>query len=667
MGKKIHFGKATILTLFFALSSMLLLAQNSPYKTISRNGQTFYEYQVRPGEGLYSIARTFSVSQELILQHNPDARNGLKSGQTLIIPAEGPAARSATSQSPGVNSSAPSQPVNQNHTFRHTVSRGETLYGISQMYNTSVTELIRYNEGITENLVEGQSIVIPQTRSVSTDEQNYRYHTIVARETLYSVSRTYSLKPEDLMAANPGLSAESFRAGTIIRIPVSEAQQDFTPYREQTQTVVHTVQKGETLYSIAREYGVEVDVIQKNNPMLSAGLRTNMELLIPIRVRNIDENSAANEARANNLLRQSNRPQNLDVIKIGLLLPFLEKGDNQHLRLQEYYEGFLIAVDRLKNQGANIELYVFDIGTRNDTRKLSSLLGTMEIQDLHLIIGGLSDDQITLLSDFAKKHSIKYVVPFSSKNDIVLNNSYVFQVNTPQSYSYSKASSAFMGTFKNANAVIVNAASRNDKSEFISILKSDLQKNGNAAKEVSLTGDLSTAILPLLQNGKENVIVPSTGDSGTIRQIMDALDKVRQNHPEFTIRLFGYPEWQTYNSSISNNFKKFGTHFYSSFYVDESSYDVKQFTEDFKRWYKRDLINTYPRYGMLGYDTGLYFLTALHRYGLNFEQKVDQIHVNTVQFAFNFERVNNWGGFINTGLYLVHYDTNGLIFKIDKS
>lgn len=670
MYKRFKFNKISTFIVLVALSSIALFAQNLPHNTITREGQTFYEYKVKPGEGLYGIARAFSVSQDVIIQHNPDAKIGLKSGQTLYIPAAKTGVATDNSSAPETSENTKitfQQPINQNHTFLHTVARGETLFSISQMYRTSVNEIIRYNTGLTEKIEEGQTIVIPQTRSVSAGEPNYRYHTIAPKETLYSVSRTYSLKPEDLIAANQGLSVETFRIGTIIRVPIYESGQNFTPYREQTKNIIHKVQKKETLSSIARKYKVDVEDIKKNNPILSAGLRVDMELMIPQEVKGLDENFAANEARANTLLRQNNEMKNVNVIKIGLLLPFLEKGDNQNLRLQEYYEGFLIAVERLKNQGANIELYVFDIGTKSDTRKLESLLGTMEMQDLHLLIGGLSEEQIKILADFAQKHKVKYVIPFSSKNELVQRNGYIFQVNAPQSYLYSKASDAFMGNFRNENVVIVNADSKNDKSDFITILKNDLRKNRNASKELSLTNNLSTEILPLLQNNKGNIIVPSTGDSGSIRQMIEALDKVRQNHPEYVIRLFGYPEWQTYSASISHSFHKYGAYFYSAFYADEGNADTKLFVDDFKKWYKRDLINTYPKYGMLGYDTGLYFMTALHRYGLNFEQRVSQIKVNTVQFAFNFERVNNWGGFINTGLYLVHYDTNGVVTKIDKS
>ena len=134
------------------------------------------------------------------------------------------------------------------------------------------------------------------------------------------------------------------------------------------------------------------------------------------------------------------------------------------------------------------------------------------------------------------------------------------------------------------------------------------------------------------------------------------------------MRLFGYPEWQSYNSHFQSDFHQFGTYFYSYFFADEKSAEVQDFNDNFKKWYKRVPLNTYPKYGMLGYDTALFFLTAIRRYGVNFEENIDRVNVNTLQFAFHFDRVNNWGGFINTGLYLVYYEPNSsIITKVNKS
>lgn len=661
MHKSLGVRKILSLFLFVAIFISTASAQTTTHETVTQNGQTYYKYTVKQGEGLYAISRAFNVSVNDILKSNPGAASGLKNGQELLIPA---AQGAAAAVQPASVQNVQQQPKNQNHTFRHTIARGETLYGISQMYNTTVDEIVRYNSGLTENISEGQVIVVPQQRTLSSSRENYRYHTILPKETLYSVSRTYSLKPEDLITANPGLSVESFQIGKTIRVPFFQSQADFVPYEEQTQNITHRVKRGETLYSISQAYDVTVEALQKSNPMLSSGLKTNMELIVPVKVTQLEDNVRAREIDADRLLSQTGQSQRTDVIRVGLLLPFLDKTDGQHFRLQEYYEGFLLAVDKMKSNGANIEVYVFEIGSR---AKLESLLGTMEMEQLHLLIGGMTDEQIKIMSDFSRKHNIKYIIPFSSRNNEVLNNNTIFQVNTPQSYLYSKASGIFTETFGKANVVIVNVPGRTDKTEFISILKTDFKKRNARFSEISLTANLATDILPLLQGSGENVIVPSTGDSGSLRDITNALTKAHQARQGITTRLFGYPEWQTYNAEIKKSLHRFGTYFYTSFYVDDRDTETRQFTENFKQWYGRDPLNTTPKYGMFGYDTGLFFLNAVQRYGINFEQRLNMIPSNAIQFAFNFERVNNWGGFINTGMYLVHYDVNNAVYKINKS
>ncbi|MCE5206201.1 MAG: LysM peptidoglycan-binding domain-containing protein [Porphyromonadaceae bacterium] len=655
--------KILTLTLLLGIVFQPVQAQNSPSETVTVNGQRFFKYAVKSGEGLYAISRFFSVPITEIIRNNPGAKAGLKNGQELLIPVtvenEGLISSSA-------GSSVQRELMDQNNTFRHTVSKGETVYSISKMYQTTVGEVNRYNPGASEGITEGQILTIPQRRVISeTKEENYRYHTILSGETLYSVSRTYSLKAEDVMLANPGLSAETFRTGKTIRIPFFESYEVITPYETQTTNIVHKVQNKETLYSIARNYQVEVSDIERMNPMLGGGLKANMELIIPVKKSLVEKDSRVTEKETNRLLAQNIVSKKVDVMKVGLLLPFLDETGRGHIRLQEYYEGFLLAVEAMKNSGVNLELYVFEIGKGDDTSKLESLLETMEMRSLHLIIGGVSDAQIRLISDFSKANNIKYVIPFSQSNDEVLNNGNIFQVNPIASATQTKASSAFINTFRNANIIFVTEE-QNNKKEFISELQHDLRENHIKFETISLTGTLNSAIVPLLRSGNENVIIPTSADSNTLRQLITELKEVREADSSTIIRLFGYPEWQTYTEQIGD-FHLFGTYIFTPFFINKTDSDTEAFISNFSKWYGRNLMETHPSYGMWGYDTGIFFMTALNRFGTHFEQAIQKVPTNSLQFAFHFERMNNWGGFINNGLYFVYYDTNGGIIKTDQS
>jgi len=641
-----------------------LQAQDSSYETVTLNGQRYFKYKVKSGEGLYAISRMFSTPIAEIIRHNPSSNAGLKNGQELLIPVNND--NSWRSSSPDSSQTDPAESVDQNSTFQHTVSKGETLYSISNMYHTTVAEINRYNPGASEGIAVGQLLTIPQRRVISEEkEENYRFHTILPKETLYSVSKTYSLKPEDVMLANPGLSAETFQIGKTIRIPFFESYEVIAPYEHQTKNITHQVQKKETLYSIARNYQVEASEIERLNPKISDGLKANMELIIPVKRSLLEKDARTQENEANRLLTQYLPSSKVDVMRVGLLLPFLDEKGRGHLRLQEYYEGFLLAVEEMKNNGVNLELFVFEIGKGDDTGKLKSLLETIEMRSLNLVIGGVNDAQIRLISDFSRANNIKYVVPFSQSNGEVLNNGNIFQVNPISSATLTKASSVFVETFRNAN-IIFATGGQNDKKEFTAELQKMLRENGLSYQTISLTESTNSAIIPLLSSGKENVILPTSADSNTLRQLIYELKEVRETDSLTAIRLFGYPEWQTYTDQVAD-YHLFGTYIYTHFFIDKANPRTEAFTRNFNKWYGRNLMDTHPSYGLWGYDTGLFFMTALNRYGTRFEQDIASIRINSLQFAFHFERVSNWGGFINSGLYFIYYDTNGRINQTDRS
>lgn len=648
------------LILLFCVTVSSSNAQNEQYETVTVDGKSFYKYRVQAGEGLYAISRTFSVSVADIIRSNPGSNQGLQSGQELLIPIN------LNSSDLSVAAVSQSAPIDQNVHFKHTVISGETVYSISRMYNTSVEEIHRLNPGAKEGIGVGEVLTIPQRRVISeVKEENYRYHTILPKETLYSVSRTYSLKPEDIIAANPGLTVETFQIGKTIRVPFFESYQVIKPFESQTTDIVHKVSRGETLYSISRQYSVDVSKLQEVNPILAGGLKTNMELIIPVKKSSLEVTNKQLENNVNRLLTQRTSPMRVDVMRVGLLLPFLDESGGAHLRLQEYYEGFLLAVNELKSRGADLELFVFEIGKGSDTKKLESLLQTMEMQSLNLVIGGVNDAQIRVISDFSKERNIKYVVPFSQSNGEILNNGNIFQVNPLQKSQIDKASNAFIQTFRNANVVFVNGG-QNDKMEFITQLQNSLRNSSIRYETISATSTLDSTILTLLKTTGENIIIPTSGDINTLRRVIEELKKVQESNSEYQLRLFGYPEWQTYNNLI-DDYHHFGTYIYTPFFVDNSASDTKIFKDSFEKWYDRNLLDTNPGYGMWGYDTGLFFLTALQQYGANFEQNINRVRVNSLQFPFHFERLNNWGGFFNTGLYFVHYDRSGKVIKMDKS
>ena len=124
------------------------------------------------------------------------------------------------------------------------------------------------------------------------------------------------------------------------------------------------------------------------------------------------------EREVNALLSTPKDIKKVNRIQVALLLPFMTNETTQSSatsRFVEYYEGLLLAVDSLRNMGTSIELSVYDTG--NGTKKVKEILKEDALSNANLIIGAVQNDQIGLIADFAQKHNIKYVIPFTSKNE----------------------------------------------------------------------------------------------------------------------------------------------------------------------------------------------------------------------------------------------------------
>ncbi|WP_165022966.1 LysM peptidoglycan-binding domain-containing protein [Dysgonomonas sp. ZJ279] len=537
----------------------------------------------------------------------------------------------------------------------HIVAKGETAYSIASAYNTTVQEIYRLNPKAEKGIKAGDKLLIPKAKEVVS---GYKNHTIQSQETLYGISRQYTITIEDLVAANPGLNESTFKAGKTILIPLYDklVKSGFA-----NPNIEHKVEKGETLYSISKAYDVSIETLFNSNPSLSdKGLKEGSMLSIPRKQVTPLPVAVKDVAATSTIVNHKD-----NVVRIGILLPFLEEGGSiQKEKIIEYYEGFLLAVKELKEKGLNAEIYTFDIGSEKNTKRLESILGTTEANSLSLIIGGISKQQIEVLSKFAKKKEIKYIIPFGSAGSEVDSNPFLYQATNSHSNLYSDISEAFISRFRDYNVIFVSeAGSDNNKSDFVSVLKKELAKANISYETTASSASLITDLEKVLAVSKKNILIPTSSSEMTLRRLMPALKSI----PEGTsMTLFGYPEWQTY-SSYTENFHNYNAYIYSIFYLNEQQESAQNFIEQYKKWYTKSLINSYPKYGYLGYDSGLYFLTALNRYGNNFESGISSLRVPTLQLAMHFSKVNARGGYINNGLYFVHYKTDSSIEKIDCS
>ena len=201
--------------------------------------------------------------------------------------------------------------------------------------------------------------------------------------------------------------------------------------------------------------------------------------------------------------------------------------------------------------------------------------------------------------------------------------------------------------------------------DFIKGLKEELKNKRIPFTELKGENITPESLKAAMNHSMDNVFIPTSGTNVALIKLLPQLIVTSRDNPDYRMQLFGYPEWQTYTND----------HLASS--MNWTPISILRFTQTiyFRKPFSshrltangtaRDMLNSFPKYGMLGFDTGYFFLKGLSQYGNKLEDKLDKVAVTPIQTGFKFERVNNWGGFINRKVFFVHFTKDFELIKLD--
>ena len=248
---------------------------NLPKTTVG--GHQFYYYEVNTSESIYDIAAKIGVTKDEIIKNNPDAADGVENGMKLYFPVDKqdsnvPAATVATGQ-------------------RHTVEEGETLYGLAKRYGTTVEEIIAANPGSDKGIKTGQVLTIPGKGTTASTKVNANqqvmeafgrnttmqvsvpqgsdpiFHTLQAGEDICSIAKQYNATIEGIISANPGLKPDEYTTGAKVKV-VPNTALPFIYERTGRRNYKYEVKRGETYASIAADNGITENELKAANPDL---------------------------------------------------------------------------------------------------------------------------------------------------------------------------------------------------------------------------------------------------------------------------------------------------------------------------------------------------------------------------------------------------------------
>ena len=227
---------------------------NTPYL----EPNTSEQYTVQRGDTLYSISKKFNISINNLKELNNLESNTILPGQKLIIKEP----------------TTPPQPT----TYK--VQKGDTLYSISQKFNTTVDEIKRLNNISSNNIYINQELYIPSTNTlpstplpippINDDEsEEYSEYIVQKGDSLWKISKDYNISVKDLIELN-NLTTTTLQIGDKLLVPIQINNEK-----------TYIVKRGDTLWSIAKENNITVNELKEKNNLTTNLLSIGQTIIIP--------------------------------------------------------------------------------------------------------------------------------------------------------------------------------------------------------------------------------------------------------------------------------------------------------------------------------------------------------------------------------------------------
>ena len=325
-----------------------------PGKSTTNTGKKTHTVQAK--ETFFGIAKQYNVSVEALEKANPSIdKNALSLGTVLIIPSKSESDSKAGSK-------ADVKPL------YHVVQPKETKFGIAKQYNTTVENLEKLNPEIISGLPVGYQLIIAQKEQVPPTvleevkskpeprvvDKNYFLYEVQPKETLFGLTKKFTLSQEKLLQLNPELK-EGVREGMQLKIPVQNA---LKPEKKEITDISSTV----------------------------APSKKQIALLLPFNISKISSDTAVTiQAR-------------------------LKKDSFLNLTL-EFYTGALMAIDSAKKLGLNVNFKIYDSQETRNSSNVVNLVRNQNLSEVDAVIGPFYPQYVEKVAELLEDANVPVISP----------------------------------------------------------------------------------------------------------------------------------------------------------------------------------------------------------------------------------------------------------------
>ena len=360
----------------------------------------------------------------------------------------------------------------------------------------------------------------------------------------------------------------------------------------------HKVKRKETIFGIAKEYGVSIPQLLDANPSMKQPgyeLKKGDLIFVPF--------SKEGDFRPDGTVMGKNAktakptkpaaPVPANAIRVGVMLP-LHNQDGDGKRMVEYYRGLLLALDQLKGEGITTDVHAWNVPKGADIR---STLLEPNASKLDIIFGPLYSDQVKPLADFCRTNGIKLVIPFSITGNEVETNANVFQVYQTDASLNNKAIASFLERFqKSHHPVFINCK---DASSQVGDFTSSLRRQLELQKiKYDLTSTTSSApdFAKHFSASCPNVVIVNSEKSPQLNEVFAKLEQMKKTRPGIAVTLYGYNQWFVYQDYDLDQFFKYNTYIPSTYYYNKAADKTKELEAKYTEKYVKTVYTAHGTY-----------------------------------------------------------------------
>ena len=497
---------------------------------------------------------------------------------------------------------------------------------------------------------ERAAIISREAPAVQEDEK-YIYHRVRRGETLASVARQYGVTVKELKRANRGLLFPQI--GDYLRIPRKRVSTDYR--QRKIVGVIDTIQLGEqvpdTMFIPEETEIFTVPEARTEVSSLTGSVR--VAVLLPFYT---DENNKRS------YIDSTRRDVRGDVIYREVTLPstWIYEGS---LPFLEAYEGILMAADSLRSLGLEIKMDVYD--THADTSQINRLIWSGKLDNADLIIGPVFSYNLEKISTWAAERNIPVVSPVPLRDrDILSNRPTLYRVFPSEKITHGIMAGE-LRSHHGSNVVFLYGDSAMYDPSTVMLWESVRQ----VAKEVAPYDTIGpvpywfagmssrrdaysgvASLENLLSPERENIIILASKNSSVISSAFSAIHSLLR---KYDIKVIGYPEVRDLETIDLKYYYDLELFIPAECYVDFDSREAQSFSTSFMKRFR-----TEPMAGSFawrGFDIAWYFIGGIALHGRDFLSDPGLFNPVLLCLEPDFRRDSRSDGYENRGMFILHY------------